>query len=533
MRVSNSSFPPPRLPISPSSLHPILLTGGIIYQEREYLSFMYQPTKDQFIAQAQQGVLQPVYYDLPADWETPVSAFYKVARDAPHAFLLESVSGGERVARYSFIGLQPHLILRSRGDTIHLQENGSERAMKLPAQRNPLEAVRSLLRRYRWAGGEGLPPFSGGAVGYLSYDCVRFFERLPELTVDDLRVEDCRFMFPGIMLIFDHVQHKIRVLMNALPSADPVSAYEDAVTQVETVLQQLRTPLPPPPRFQDPTYKMQISANMSREQFIQAVEQAKEYIHAGDCVQVVLSQRMSTPVTAPPFNIYRALRSLNPSPYMFYLRLGDTTLVGASPEILVSVEGRQAVVRPIAGTRKRGANEAEDQALEAELLADEKERAEHIMLVDLGRNDLGRVCKFGSVQIQDLMVVERYSHVMHIVSEVRGELREDQDVFDVLQACFPAGTVSGAPKVRAMEIIEELEPTRRGPYAGAVGHFSLSGDMDMCITIRTILLKDGVAYVQAGAGIVADSVPESEYQECLNKATAALRAIEQAHCGLE
>lgn len=494
---------------------------------------MYQPSKEEFIKRAQQGVLQPVYYDLPADWETPVSAFYKVARDASHAFLLESVSGGERIARYSFIGLQPRFILRSRGQTVHLQENGSERAMPLPEHSTPLEGVRSLLRRYRWAGGEGLPPFSGGAVGYVSYDMVRFFERLPERAGDDLQGDDCHFMFPDLMLIFDHVQHKIRVLMNALPGADPAAAYDETIVQIEAILQQLRTPLPPPPRFHDSAYRLQVQSNMSREQFIQAVEQAKEYIHAGDCVQVVLSQRMSTPFTAPAFNIYRALRSLNPSPYMFYLRLGDMTLVGASPEILVSVEGRQAVVRPIAGTRRRGATEAEDMALETELLADEKERAEHIMLVDLGRNDLGRVCRFGSVRVQDLMVVERYSHVMHIVSEVRGELRDNQDVFDVLQACFPAGTVSGAPKVRAMEIIDELEPTRRGPYAGAVGHFSLSGDMDMCITIRTILLKDGIAYVQAGAGIVADSVPESEYQECLNKAAAALRAIEQAHLGLE
>jgi anthranilate synthase component 1 len=494
---------------------------------------MYQPTKEQFIARAQQGVLLPVYYDLPADWETPVSAFYKVARDSSHAFLLESVSGGERVARYSFIGLQPRLILCSKGRTIYLQENGSERVLEVPEHQTPLDGIRTLLRRYRWTGGEGLPPFSGGAVGYVGYDMVRFFERLPELAEDDLQTDDCCFMFPDVMLIFDHVQHKIRVLMNAVPGADPAGAYDDAIKQIEVILQKLRMPLPPPPRFQDPAFRLQLQSNVSRERFMEGIERAKEYIHAGDCVQVVLSQRMSTPITAPPFNIYRALRSLNPSPYMFYLRLGEITLVGASPEILVSVEGRQAVVRPIAGTRKRGTTEAEDLALESELLADEKERAEHIMLVDLGRNDLGRVCRFGSVQLHDLMVVERYSHVMHIVSEVRGELRADQDVFDVLRACFPAGTVSGAPKVRAMEIIEELEPTRRGPYAGAVGHFSLSGDMDMCITIRTILLKDGIAYVQVGAGIVADSVPESEYQECINKATAALRAIEQAHSGQE
>jgi anthranilate synthase component 1 len=314
--------------------------------------------------------------------------------------------------------------------------------------------------------------------------------------------------------------------------ADADDAYRGTARRIEQVMTQLNRPLPPPPPYEDPTFALNPTPNLSPESFMQAVRRAVDYIHAGDCIQVVLSQRFSQRVNAPPLNLYRALRSINPSPYMFFLRMDDMTLIGASPEVLVTVEGREAITRPIAGTRPRGDSEEEDQRLAQELLADEKERAEHIMLVDLGRNDLGRVCQYGTVHVPELMVIERYSHVMHIVSEVRGTLKEGVDSIDVLRACFPAGTVSGAPKVRAMEIIEELEPTRRGPYAGAVGYFSYTGDMDTCITIRTILLKDGIAHVQAGAGIVADSVPEREYQECLNKASAALRAIEQAHRSL-
>ncbi len=490
------------------------------------------PDRADFRAGQMAGRIIPVYQQTLADWETPVSAFYKTAGEEPYAFLLESVSGGERIARYSFIGFSPLTIVRSKGQVLRLWEReGGWRTLELPSHQDPLDAVRALLRRAPYQRDPHLPRFAGGAVGYIAYDYVRFLERLPDQTIDDLQTDDCCLMFPEVLLIFDHVLHQIRVLVNALPVADPDEAYRRATRRIEQVLACLNRPLPPPPPFEDAMFELDPVPNMSHEAFLKAVARAVEYIHAGDCIQVVLSQRFSQPVSAPPLTIYRALRSINPSPYMFLLRMDDLTLVGASPEVLVTVEGRQVLTRPIAGTRPRGASEEEDQSLMQELLADEKERAEHIMLVDLGRNDLGRVCQYGTVHVPELMVIERYSHVMHIVSEVRGTLKEGADSFDVLRACFPAGTVSGAPKVRAMEIIEELEPTRRGPYAGAVGYFSYTGEMDTCITIRTILLKDGVAHVQAGAGIVADSVPEREYQECLNKAMAGLRAIEHAHKG--
>lgn len=480
------------------------------------------------------GAIEPVVYTTLADWETPVSAFYKVAGDSAYAFLLESVSGGEQVARYSLIGLEPHTIVRTRERVAHIwrRESGWYQA-EIPPQHDPLDVVRTLLRRYPYHAVANLPRFAGGAVGYLAYDLVRFFERLPSPPPDDLGVDDVCLMFPELVLVFDHVLHQIRVVVLTEPSLSGSSYARWAQGRIDWVLSRLRAPVSPPQRFEDTQFRLAPQPNMSREAYESAVQRAVDYIRAGDCIQVVLSQRWSMPVRAPALNLYRALRSVNPSPYMFFLRMGDTTLIGASPEVLVTVEGNRARTRPIAGTRSRGATPEEDKALEMELLADPKERAEHIMLVDLGRNDLGRVCQYGTVQVPELMVVERYSHVMHIVSEVVGQLRRGVDAFDVLRACFPAGTVSGAPKVRAMEIIDELEPTRRGAYAGAVGYFSYTGDMDTCITIRTILLKDGVAHVQAGAGVVADSRPDCEYHECLNKARAGWRAIELAHQGLD
>ncbi len=495
---------------------------------------MYEPDYATFLANARRGAMQPIYREVLVDWETPVSAFYKVAHDSPYAFLLESVTGGEQIARYSYIGLAPTTIVRTWGRNARIWERPTGwRTLDIPAHQDPLDIIRASLRRYSYQSDPRLPRFTGGAVGYLAYDMVRFFERLPESTQDDLLVDDCCLMEPELLLIFDHVLHSVRIVVNVPPSACPETDYQRAIQQIEQVLARLRTPLPPPPRFAAPDFKLQPQPNMTREQYESAVRKAVDYIYAGDCIQVVLAQRFSVPVSAPPLNIYRALRSINPSPYMFFLRMDEVTLVGASPEVLVTVEGERATTRPIAGTRPRGATPEEDAQLAQELLADPKERAEHIMLVDLGRNDLGRVCQYGTVQVPELMVIERYSHVMHIVSEVQGKLRTDADAFDVLRACFPAGTVSGAPKVRAMEIIEELEPTRRGAYAGAVGYFSYTGDMDTCITIRTILLKDGIAHVQAGAGVVADSVPEREYQECLNKARASLKAIERAHAPME
>lgn len=378
-----------------------------------------------------------------------------------------------------------------------------------------------------------LPPFCGGAVGYLSYDLVRFFERLPEKSEDPLGLPDCQFIFTDTLLIFDHVKHKILAVANARVEGDADAAYDQAVAKIDALVERLRQPLPqeapPSPKEASPA---PLQSNLSQAEFEAAVRHAKEYIAAGDAIQVVLSQRLSRRTRAEGFDIYRALRSLNPSPYMYYLSYGDVRLVGSSPEVLVTQNAGQITLRPIAGTRPRGRSEEEDRRLEAELLADEKERAEHIMLVDLGRNDLGRVAQAGSVRVDELMSVEKYSHVMHIVSNIVADLRPDRDQYDVLRACFPAGTVTGAPKIRAMEIIEELEPHRRGPYAGAIGYFSYSGNMDTCITIRTLVLQDGIVHLQAGAGIVADSVPEREYQECLNKARALLRAIEAAEMGL-
>ncbi len=478
--------------------------------------------------------MTPVYRVALADWETPVSAFYKTAAHERYAFLLESVTGGEQIARYSYIGFAPTLVLRTKGRAARIWERDSGwRAFEIPPHQTPLDIARALLRCHPYQASPALPRFTGGLVGYLGYDLVRFFERLPDAPPDDLNTDDCCLIAPEVLLIFDHALHTITVLTNPPPSACPEQSYADAIARIERTLQRLRTPLPPPPRFEDPHFKLAPQTNITREAFEDAVRRTVEYIHAGDCIQVVLSQRFSQPISAPPFYLYRALRTINPSPYMFYLQFEDTTLIGASPEVLATVEDGKALTRPIAGTRPRGKTPEEDAQLAQELLADPKERAEHIMLVDLGRNDIGRVSVYGTVRATDLMVIERYSHVMHIVSEVQGQLRPDADAFDVLRACFPAGTVSGAPKVRAMEIIDALEPTQRGPYAGAVGYFSYTGEMDACITIRTILVKDGVAHVQAGAGIVADSVPAREYEECVNKARAALTAIARAHAPLE
>jgi len=398
---------------------------------------------------------------------------------------------------------------------------------------DPFSELERLVLRYRAPRLEGLPRFFGGAVGYIGYDMVRFFERLPEMAVDDLNLPDCAFMFVDTLIAFDHVRRRMMVIALAFVEDDPMKAYDDAVERIEEAISKLKSPLPAIRLLEHkphivPGEEVEIRSNFTPDRFIEAVERAKEYIRAGDVIQVVLSQRLSFPMRVDPFRFYRALRMVNPSPYMFFLRFGDLKLAGSSPEMMVRVEGRIAQTRPIAGTRPRGKTPEEDKLLEKELLSDPKERAEHIMLVDLGRNDLGRVCEYGSVKVDELMVVERYSHVMHIVSNVVGRLRPDKNAFDVIRACFPAGTLSGAPKVRAMEIIEELEPVRRGPYGGAVGYFSFAGDADTAITIRTLVAKGGVGHVQAGAGIVADSIPEREHEECMNKAMALLKALDMA-----
>ena len=492
----------------------------------------YIPDRQEFARRAGRGNLVAVYREILADTETPVSAFRKAARGG-HAFLLESVEGGERIGRYSFLGSEPFCVIRTRGNDVRVLEDGGEREFHLQDGQDPLDVLKEHLGRYRWVGGEDLPAFCGGAVGYMGYDTVRHFESLPGTPVDDADLDDCVFLLTDSLLIFDHVRHRLKVLVNARVEGDPDAAYDRAVRRIDELIERLRQPLEAPPPPGGGPAPLDITPNVTPDQYIEAVRRCKEYIVAGDVIQVVLSQRLSVPVRSHPFDIYRALRSINPSPYMYYLSLDGLHIAGSSPEILVRLEDGTVTTRPIAGTRPRGRSSEEDAALEQELLADEKEKAEHIMLVDLGRNDLGRVCEYGTVRVDDLMTIERYSHVMHIVSNVTGRLAPGRDAFDVLRATFPAGTVSGAPKIRAMEIIDELETTRRGPYAGALGYVSFSGDLDMAITIRTILVKDGVATVQAGAGIVADSVEEREHQECMNKARALVRALEIAEGGLE
>lgn len=490
------------------------------------------PAREEVHALFRQGDLIPVYRTLLGDLETPVSIYMKLRQAGQAAFLLESVEGGERVGRYSFIGVNPSAIITIKDGQIVRNERGNIQTRMLSVGEDPLDVIRSALRQYQAVTVEGLPRLVGGAVGYLSYDVVRYFESLPETAREDLDAPEVAFMLPDTLVIVDHAKHQLIVLANAHFTGNADAAYDDAIRRIDQVVVALGTPLPNAFTVSG-SGDEELVSNVEQNVYEANVRRAKEYIREGDAFQIVLSQRFSRPTNANPLMIYRALRALNPSPYMFLLQFSDDlTLVGASPEMMVRYEDGVASVRPIAGTRRRGANEAEDAALETELLSDPKERAEHVMLVDLGRNDLGRVCEYGSVKVTEMMTVERYSHVMHIVSHVQGRLRENMDAFDLLRATFPAGTLSGAPKVRAMEIIEELEGIRRGPYGGAVGYFSFDGAMDMCITIRAILLQDGHAYIQAGAGIVADSDPAMEHQECRNKAEAAVAAIRYAEAGL-
>jgi anthranilate synthase component 1 len=473
---------------------------------------------------AGQERLRPIVRELPADVDTPISVYLKLRGLGP-SFLLESVEGGEHLARYSMIGTQPRAILRAWRGRAVLEEEG--RWSELPlAGRDVLDVLRQQLTRYAAAPQPKLPRFTGGAVGYMSYDLVRSFERLPERVPDSLSLPEAGFLICDRLVIYDHVKHVLLLVAHA-----DIEAGEEGVRAAEAAIDELAArlsrPLPTPPRAaaQSPAPAEAFTSPTSQAQYEAAVQCAREYIAAGDIFQVVLSRRIERRTPARPFDIYRALRRVNPSPYMFYLELPDgLRLIGSSPEVLVRLEGNTVETRPLAGTRKRGATPAEDDALADELLADPKERAEHVMLVDLARNDVGRVCRFGTVSAPIMMDVERYSHVMHIVSHVQGTLEEGRDAYDVLRACFPAGTLSGAPKVRAMEIIEELETTRRGPYGGAVGYFGFSGNMDTCITIRTIVMQGDRVYLQAGAGIVADSEPAREFEETNNK----LRALSQA-----
>ena len=507
---------------------------------RKHLSPMpsISPDFETFQTYAVQGNLVPVYREMLADRLTPVSAYERLTANLPagtFSFLLESVEGGERIGRYSSLGSDPALIFRTKGRTVTLTENGVTRSETIPKGSDPLTLLRDLLRRYTYVPNENLPRFCGGAVGFFGYDVVRFFEELPDNNPDELNVDDACFVFTDTLIIFDHVRHRLKAVCNAhITEGNAEQAYENAVAKVEALITLLQrgTEFSPPAETRIPK-PITLQSCFPREEYEASVERCRQYILAGDAFQIVLSQRFRVDFSVPPFDVYRALRSVNPSPYMYYLDFGGRKIIGTSPEILVTVEGDTVRVRPIAGTRPRGGNMEEDTQLETELLADEKERAEHIMLVDLGRNDIGRVCEYGTVSVDELMIIERYSHVMHIVSNVTGKLAKGRDEFDVLRACFPAGTVSGAPKVRAMQIIDQEEPTRRGFYAGSVGYFSYTGDMDMAITIRTMMVDGQTAWLQAGGGLVADSAPANEYQECLNKSRALLNAIELAEQGLE
>ncbi len=490
---------------------------------------MVIPDFDDFAALARQGNIVPIYREIMGDMETPVLAYKKLGQNSM-SFLLESVEGGEKWGRYSFLGLHPSLIVKVRGSSVTVRDKRGEEIFEPVA--DPFEIIRQVLNRYQAVSIPDLPRFYGGLVGYLSYDMVRFIERLPDLS-EDGGIPEAILMLTDHLLIFDNVRHTIKVvaLVHIDPKASLESLYEQGVAGIEEVIALLRAPQHFPEAV-PAGGEVQLTSNMTQERFQEIVLQAKEYIAAGDAIQIVLSQCFQTPLRHDPFDLYRALRCINPSPYMFYLDLEELELAGASPEILVRLEENKVELRPIAGTRRRGETPEQDKALEEELLADPKERAEHIMLVDLGRNDVGRVAKIGSVKVTELFNVERYSHVMHIVSHVEGDLAHGKDALDVLKASFPAGTVSGAPKVRAMQIIEELEPTRRGPYAGAVGYLGFSGNMDFCITIRSLTVHQGQVYLQVGAGIVADSDPVSEYQETVNKAQAMVRALELAARGL-
>jgi anthranilate synthase component 1 len=499
-------------------------------------------TQEEFLKLSTHGNLIPVYKEVPGDLETPVSAYYKLAAGCAYSFLLESVEGEEKIARYSFIARDPELIFTSKGHEAQILRlvGLKHKAERISFNGSPLSVVRQLMKDYRTVDVAGLPRFYGGMVGYLSYDCVRFFERLPDKTKDDLKLPDICLALTKNLVVFDHRHHTIKVvscvhIAQGEGRDSKIKKYNAAHKSIDVLIADLRKQLPLIPSLTKEgerlkkTKKILVTSNCTKSEYEQMVLKGKAHIKAGDIFQIVPSQRFTVNISVNAFEIYRCLRVLNPSPYMFYLNFNGLQLVGASPELLVRCENGLVETRPIAGTRPRGANEAEDQALMKDLLADPKEKAEHIMLVDLGRNDLGRVCVKGTVRLSEFMGVEKYSHVMHIVSNVQGRLRKDKDALDVLEAVFPAGTVSGAPKIRAMEIIEDLEAQKRGPYAGAVGYFSFSKNLDTCITIRTIVVHKGKAYVQAGGGVVADSDPATEYMESMNKAKAQIRAIELAH----
>ena len=480
---------------------------------------MYYPTLEQVESLSDKGNLIPIYREINADLETPVSAYLKVAKP-PYSFLFESVEGGDRIARYSFIGTEPMKVIKTG-------ENQPDGAI------DPLIPVSDELSKFKMIPLEDQQRFNGGAVGYLAYEAVNYFEQLPSPNSDILNLPESVFMLTTTFLIFDHLRHRIRVVSHAHLNGNVKQSYNEAINRIDDLVNRLTKPVKMPRNNQADSVNKnsKLQSNITKKRYAEMVRKCKQYIVEGDNIQTVISQRLSRPTSAHPFQIYRTLRAINPSAYMYYMELNDFHIVGASPELLVQVEDGVVATHPIAGTRRRGVDNVEDLALEKELRTNEKERAEHVMLVDLGRNDIGRVSEPGTVKVTQFMDVERYSHVMHLVSHVTGKLRDDTTNYDALRACFPSGTVSGAPKVRAMEIIAELEPDKRGPYTGAVGYFDFKGNMDTAITIRTLIIKDGIAYAPAGGGIVFDSIPEKEFEETIHKASAMLRAIDEAESG--
>lgn len=499
---------------------------------------MYTPSLKEFLKLSASANVIPVYTEINADLDTPVSAYLKIKKD-DYSFLFESVEGQEKVARYSFLGTKPALIFKSKGKNIEVIIPHKKALRKFTTLTSPLDEIKKIMREFKPARIKELPRFCGGMVGFMSYDAVRFFEKIPDKNPDDLKIADFIFLLTDTILVFDHINHSIKIVSNViLPGNNKklsnasfqrkkIKLYKGALKKIEEIRKDFYSTAPVQEKIinKPSAGKTVLLSNYKKNDFMKLVNKAKGYIKKGDVIQVVLSQRFKIKINKKPFDIYRSLRSINPSPYMFFLKLKDVILAGSSPEILIRSENGLVETRPIAGTRPRGKTEAEDIRLEKELLQDAKEKAEHIMLVDLGRNDIGRVCKPASIKITDFMTIEKYSHVMHLVTEVSGQLKGGVDIYDTLRASFPAGTVSGSPKIRAMEIIDALENSRRGPYAGCVGYFSFSHNMDTCITIRTIVIKNGIAYVQAGAGIVADSLPAREYFETVNKAKALLEAI--------
>jgi len=501
---------------------------------------MYSLTEQEFLKLTKKGNLIPVYKEILGDLETPVSAYFKIARNAKYSFLLESVEGEEKIARFSFLAKDPELVFETKNNSVKIShlKRGKLVQESHKIKDTPLSFIRQILKKYKFVNIPQLPRFCGGLVGYLSYDVVKFFEKLPSKTKNDLKLPDILLVLAKSLIIFDHLNHNMKIVQCAY--VDPKSSraqktkeYKNTLNHIEQLITELNHPLTvkthKKPRASKRTSKLKVKSNTTETQFKKMVTEAKKKIKAGEIIQVVLSQRFEVDLKTDPFNIYRTLRAVNPSPYMFYLNFDGIQIIGSSPELLVRCESSIVETRPIAGTRPRGKTDRQDALFARDLLKDPKEKAEHIMLVDLGRNDLGRVCQKGTVHLSEFMSIEKYSHVMHIVTNVKGKLKKSNDGLDVLRAAFPAGTVSGAPKIRAMEIIEDLEKVTRGPYAGCIGYFSFSGNVDSCITIRTIVANKGKVYIQAGAGIVADSNPKKEYQETVNKAKAQIMAIELAY----